>query len=46
MKKSYSPPIKNVRTDDSEQRIYDKVYGKSLDSFWNFILSLFGIIKR
>jgi len=43
-KKHVSP--KTVKTDTTDQEIYDRVYGKSLDSFWNFILSLFGIIKR
>lgn len=44
--KNLNPPVENIRTDNSDQIIYDKVYGKSLDSFPNFILSLFGFIKR
>lgn len=44
--KSKNPPVENVRTDNSDQILYDKVYGKSLDSFPNFILSLLGFIKR
>lgn len=41
--KDYNPPKMIVKTDDSERRMYEKVYGKSLNSFWEFILwILFG----